>query len=172
MNLLKILNEENVTEEELKTFKIRRAVRGVVLDENKKVALIFAKNRGYYELPGGGVEKEETIEEGLLREIREETGCDVEIIKEVGNIKEFMREKWLVNDSHCFIAKVIGEKKDPIFMDDEKEEGKEVLWVSIEEAINLLVGFRDKKDVLYHKYLDTRDITFLEEAKLLVKEIL
>ena len=37
----------------------------------------------YYVFPGGGREGEETYEEGTLREIKEEFGIDVKIIKKV-----------------------------------------------------------------------------------------
>ena len=37
----------------------------------------------YYVFPGGGQEKNETFEEGTLREIKEEFGIDVKIIKKM-----------------------------------------------------------------------------------------
>ncbi len=39
---------------------------------------------GYWVLPGGYVEEDETVEEALVREIKEETGLDVRIVKLVG----------------------------------------------------------------------------------------
>ena len=35
----------------------------------------------YYTLPGGGLEQGETLEEGTIREIKEEFGIDVKIVK-------------------------------------------------------------------------------------------
>lgn len=35
----------------------------------------------YYTIPGGGVEEDETYEEAAIRETKEETCCDIEIIK-------------------------------------------------------------------------------------------
>lgn len=37
----------------------------------------------YYTFPGGGLEEGETLEEGVIREIKEEFGIDVEVIKEL-----------------------------------------------------------------------------------------
>lgn len=39
---------------------------------------------GYWIIPGGGVKFGETIEEAAIREIKEETNLDVEIIKLIG----------------------------------------------------------------------------------------
>jgi len=39
---------------------------------------------GWYNLPGGGVEPHETVTEGLIREVREETGLDVAVGRLVG----------------------------------------------------------------------------------------
>ena len=37
----------------------------------------------YYTFPGGGQEGEETLEEGTIREIKEEFGIDVEVVRKL-----------------------------------------------------------------------------------------
>ena len=37
----------------------------------------------YYTFPGGGREGEETLEEGTIREIKEEFGIDVEVVRKL-----------------------------------------------------------------------------------------
>ena len=58
----------------------------LVMHENK--FLLGERNkdnkRGYWIIPGGGVNFGETIEEAAHREIKEETNLDVEIIKVIG----------------------------------------------------------------------------------------
>ena len=44
--------------------------------------------RGYWALPGGKVEPEETVEEAVIREVKEETGLTVAIIKKIGEYHE------------------------------------------------------------------------------------
>jgi 8-oxo-dGTP pyrophosphatase MutT (NUDIX family) len=138
MKLLKILNIDNVTEEEISDYKHRRAVRIIAFDNERKIAFIHAKNNGYYELPGGGVEKGESLEEGAIREVKEETGCDVEIKGEVGIFKEYIKNKNLINETFCYIAEVVGEKGKASLMQDEIVEGKDVIWVQLDEAIRLI----------------------------------
>lgn len=156
MNLLKILNEENVSEEELKNYEHRNAVRIVVFDNEKKIAFIHATINKYYELPGGGVEDGETIEEGAIREAKEETGCDVKITGEVGIIQEYMKDKELINETHCFLAEVIGNKCEVRLNQDEINRGMIVIWVSVEEAIKLMDTNRDDS-------LKKRELTFLNK---------
>lgn len=164
MKLLKLLNDENITDEEVESFKYRRAVRVIAFDQERKIALVHAKIRGYYELPGGGVEKGETLEDGAIREIKEEAGCDVKIMGKVGIVKEYLKSKELINESSCYTADVISEKGELNLMQDEIAEGKEVIWVEVSEAIKLIESTSETSTYatpLQVKYTKIRDITFL-----------
>ena len=54
------------------------SVAGVVIDENGRTLVIQRRDNGHWEPPGGILERDESIIEGLLREVREETGFIVE----------------------------------------------------------------------------------------------
>ena len=62
-------------------------VKGVVIYQGKVLVLKRVRpstdGLGYWEMPGGGLEYGETPHEALVRELKEETGLDIEIIKPV-----------------------------------------------------------------------------------------
>ena len=60
------------------SYHIRVCVRGLIIHDNC-IALNEFNDGEHYNLPGGGAEPGETIREAVVREIKEETGLDVEV---------------------------------------------------------------------------------------------
>ena len=67
----------------LKLFKEKLTVNkaGGGLVENEKGEILFIFRNGKWDLPKGGLEKNESIEEAAIREVEEETGCKDLIIE-------------------------------------------------------------------------------------------
>lgn len=59
------------------------AVMGVVTDGEGRLLLVRTERRGW-EPPGGQVERGEDLVEALQREVREESGCGIEVGRLVG----------------------------------------------------------------------------------------
>ena len=75
----------------------------IVINERNEILLIKGPRRGW-EMPGGQVEEGESLSEAAIRETKEETGIEVEIIKFCGIYQN-------VNRSICntlFLAKPVG----------------------------------------------------------------
>lgn len=60
------------------------AASAVVTDENGRILLTRRRDNDLWTIPGGGMEPGETIAETALREVKEETGVDVEVVGLVG----------------------------------------------------------------------------------------
>ena len=66
--------------------------------------------KGYWALPGGRMEPGETVEQTVVREVKEETGLDVAIVDKIG---EYV-EKGVKDDVDyeyyptCFVVKPVG----------------------------------------------------------------
>jgi 8-oxo-dGTP pyrophosphatase MutT (NUDIX family) len=164
MKQLRIINPENVSEEEIKDYRAREAARAVVFDENGKIALLHVSKENYYKIPGGGVEEKEDKMIALRRECREEIGCDIEVINEIGSVVECRKIFHLQQVSYCYLAKVKGQKGIPSFTEDENNNGFELLWLSYDEALKFLTECK-ATSIEGSAYIVPRDTTFLKEAK-------
>jgi ADP-ribose pyrophosphatase YjhB (NUDIX family) len=60
-------------------------------DSGENVLLIKRRDNGKWEPPGGVLELDETIEDGLRREVREETGAEIEVGPLTGVYKNMTR---------------------------------------------------------------------------------
>ena len=66
--------------------------------------------RGYWALPGGRSERGETVEQTIIREAKEETGLEVEVVRKIGEYHEEGIQDKVEYDYYpaCFLVKVIG----------------------------------------------------------------
>lgn len=65
-------------------------VGAVVFDDDGRLLLVQRANppaQGLWSLPGGRVEPGEPAQEAVRREVREETGLEIEILREVGTVE-------------------------------------------------------------------------------------
>ena len=45
----------------------RPSARGIILDENGKIALVYSKKEKYFKFPGGGIIEDEDKKEALIK---------------------------------------------------------------------------------------------------------
>jgi len=62
----------------------RIGVFALIFDDEGGILLGHRRDVDWWNLPGGGMEAGETVDEALCREVREETGLDVEVGQLVG----------------------------------------------------------------------------------------
>lgn len=92
-------------------WKERKIARGVVLKEDGLFAIHQIKrndifgNYTYFETPGGGIDIQESPEEAFLRECEEELGYQVEILADIGIIKDEYALLSRKNMNYYFLAR-------------------------------------------------------------------
>jgi ADP-ribose pyrophosphatase YjhB (NUDIX family) len=144
-------------------YKERGAARAVVFDNEKKIALLHVMKLRYHKLPGGGIEKGESMEDALRREVSEEIGCSIGNVRELGIVEEFRNKSSLHQLSYCFLADLAGEKGVPHLEQGEIDDGFETVWLSIKDAIKILESEAGVEDY-EGKFIQKRDLAFLEQA--------
>jgi 8-oxo-dGTP pyrophosphatase MutT (NUDIX family) len=113
------------------------AVTAVVQDDSGRVLLIHRTDNDRWALPGGGTELGETVSQTVMREVREETGIEVEVVGLVG-IYSDPRHVIAYDDgevrqqfSLCFHARPVGGSL------SSSSESSEVRWIAPDDLANL-----------------------------------
>ncbi|MEV1289963.1 NUDIX domain-containing protein [Micromonospora sp. NPDC049679] len=63
------------------------SVAAVITDDHDRILVIQRRDNGAWQLPGGILELDETVEAGMCREVEEETGVTVEPVRLTGVYK-------------------------------------------------------------------------------------
>ena len=151
---------------------LRLAARGIIFRGDGKIALQKKCNTNEFKLIGGGIEKEEEPSLAFKREALEETGCEVEIITQLGITEEDVSMRNAKQISYVFVAKVIKDFQTLELTEKEKEEGAQLIWVTPEEALELVKNSYDKLassnyvqeyDEYRMKFIVLRDSKILEK---------
>jgi ADP-ribose pyrophosphatase YjhB (NUDIX family) len=67
-----------------KANQIRPGVAAIIQDDGGSILLQRRSDNGLWGLPGGSVEIGESVRDAIVREVREETGLSVEVLRLVG----------------------------------------------------------------------------------------
>lgn len=104
-----VINKNNLELKDINEFVYRP--RAIIINSNNEILLGFCNHT--YQFPGGFLEDNETLIEGLKREILEETGIllnDKEIIKQICTI-EYLNKNYprkdnnrLTKFSYCYVV--------------------------------------------------------------------
>jgi len=82
-------------------FKI--GVFGIITDDQRRVLLCHRRDYDLWNLPGGGLKKDESPWEGVIREIKEETGLKV-VVERISGVYAKPEQNEIVFSFLCRIA--------------------------------------------------------------------
>ena len=114
---------------------------GCIVIDNGKVLLI-QHLKGHWDIPKGHMEAGETEQETALREVKEETGVDVEVISDKRYTLEYTVENGNLKEVIYFIAKKIGGEETA-----QETEVSEIRWLAFDEAVEMLT-YDNSKELL------------------------
>ncbi len=146
----------------LDNYRVRKAARGILINKGK-IALLNVNTKGYHKLPGGGIETGETNEEGFIREILKETGCNCKIMGSAGVTIEYRDQFKLLQISYVFIAEVIGEPGLQKLEQGEIDEGHDLEWYSMDEAMSMVQN--EHPHEYEGKFINSRDKSILQYCR-------
>lgn len=126
------------------SLKYRTTVRAVILKENQ-VLMLYSEMFDDYTFPGGGIKEDESLIEGLKRELYEELGANkINVINELGYIEEIRHgisgSDSVYNQKSYYYICTIEEIGKPNFVGREKEDN----LISVYKDINEIISHNEK----------------------------
>ena len=140
--------------------KTRAGSRAVAVRDGM-ILLSHETKSGWWLVPGGGIEEDETPEQCCIRETEEETGLIVRPLRQFLTLYEYYEEYRYI--SYYFVCEVTG-KGQMNLTEAEKNRGLEPRWLPVQEAVDLFSRHQSYADVSEEKrgsYL--REYTALQE---------
>jgi len=117
----------------------RPSSRGIIVCDGL-LTMVYSRKYDYYKFAGGGIEPDETAEQALIREVREEIGQNVlpESIAPFGYVHRVQKgwhEDIFVQDNFYFFCRTDSVNAVQSLDDYEAEEGFTLRYVSAQEVL-------------------------------------
>lgn len=142
----------------------RLVSRGIIINEKNEILMLYISRDdefgtvAYYETPGGGVKKDETLQMAVIREVEEECGLLTSIVAEIGIVEDDYNLIHRHNVSCYFLLKVEENT-------DFKREEYETRWIKNMSYvdINKLI------EIMNHRDSPIKEIVYKREQLVLLK---
>ncbi|MEI2712814.1 MAG: NUDIX hydrolase [Nocardioides sp.] len=132
-------------------FHTRLAAYALILDDQGRVLLTWWNGEGRFDpawtLPGGGIDFDEALRDGLVREVREETGYDIEVGEMLAD-HFFTRspnkifDGWFRSQRFVYAAEIVGGELGTLEVGGSTDFAR---WVSLDE---LLTGGEPRTEIV------------------------
>lgn len=107
----------------------------------KKNDYILATQRGYgefkgkWEFPGGKVMENENLENALIREIKEETNADINVLNYICTVNyEYPNFNLIM---HTYLCELINERIEFVYHNDGELEHDNMVWLELDDLDHL-----------------------------------
>lgn len=124
------------------------ATVALIINEKNELLVVKRKNepaKGTLDLPGGFVDMEETGEEGVIREVKEETGLEVASVEYLFSLPNLYRySEMIIHTLDMFYRCKVEDLSKVVAMDD----AEEYQWIALDKINAELFGLRSIKQGL------------------------
>ena len=106
-----------------------------------KDGTILATQRGYgefkgkWEFPGGKVENGENLEQAIIREIKEETNADINVIEYINTVEHDYDTFHLT--MHTYLCELLNNNPEFVYHDDNTLEHENMVWLDLNDIDHL-----------------------------------
>ena len=145
----------------------RFSARGVVFNADNKVAILHIRGKDYfgyrdhYELPGGGIEKQENPLDAFRREMQEEIGIVTKEEQQIATIRYHFNTLRRYDVSYIFIAKV-DRYCDVHYTQQELALIEKIEWFDLDDLVERLSSnCVENVGILIHR----RDLWIVQQAR-------
>jgi ADP-ribose pyrophosphatase YjhB (NUDIX family) len=131
----------------------------VVTDEQHRIVLIRRRDNDLWALPGGGMELGESIVDTAVREVKEETGLDVEVTDLIGvytnphHVMAYTDGEVRQQFSLCFTTRLLGGDLQT------DSESTDIAWTPSQDIPSL--NMHPSMRLRIQHYLEHRDTPYL-----------
>ena len=124
-------------------------------------------NGCFIETSGGGVEMGETLIDALQRELKEELGAEVEVLEEIGIVRDYYNLIHRRNINHYFLCRLLSFGQTDRRRDEIEDLHLSALKVTYDEAVSEYQRCRSMK---LGRLLAARELPILADAMKIIKE--
>jgi ADP-ribose pyrophosphatase YjhB (NUDIX family) len=124
--------------------KVWIGAAAVCMNSRKQLLMVQGKDLIEWAVPSGGLEENETLEQCCVREVKEETGYDVEVVKQIF-VKSKETSSGIKVTTHYFEVKVVGGQ---LRIEDPDGIVHNVGWKSLEELMECKHAYPEDRDFL------------------------
>lgn len=129
--------------------KFEFSAGGAVFKGNRQIEWLLIKpaKSDTWRLPKGNIEKGEKAEEAAIREVKEETGIDAQILEKIETIQYFyyFKKRRNLKKVTFFLMRYL--KGEPSIESQFAHEIERVVWMTTKEALKSL-SFKTEKDII------------------------
>lgn len=126
------------------------------IENNTILYLIEKMTLGHYSIPKGHLENNETLEEGAIREIYEETSLKVDLDISFKEKITYSPFEGIIKDVYFFVGKIISNNEP---QDNHDNEVEFITFLPFKEALNILTHESDKGVLIKaNEYITKKEI--------------